>query len=135
MLRRLPRFSLRPAHLAAALLALAAVLCWTPPAKALAPLAYSWSCASRYCSFYVTTNYHGAYQWNFGDGTLTGISTSTTASHFYNIPVDEQFHTSTVYLMGYSTVDSGSPDNIIGCTVTFAASNVGIGTSGSCSSW
>lgn len=115
-----------------ALLLLAAILGGSRPAASLAPVAYSWSCASRYCSFYVTTSNHGAYLWNFGDGTITGVSTSTTASHFYNIPVDNQFHTANVALAAYSTPSSGSPDNIIGCTITFAAANVGIGTSGSC---
>jgi hypothetical protein len=128
-----PRFPLRMTCTLVLLLALAAVLGWTPPAESLAPLGYTWSCASRYCSFYVTTHNHAAYQWNFGDGTITGISTSTTATHFYNIPVDEQFHSFNVQLAGYATVSSGSPDNIIGCTITVAASNVGIGTGGSCS--
>jgi len=116
----------------AAAFTLAVMLFWPAPAKSLAPLAYSWSCASRYCSFYVTTNNHGAYQWNFGDGTISSKTTSTTAQHFYNIPIDEQFHNFTVTLAGYATINSGSPDNIIGCTITVAASAVGIGTSGSC---
>jgi len=126
----------RPSRLTIAMTATAltlVVLFLQPvPAKALAPLGYSWSCASRFCSFYVTTSNHGAYQWNFGDGTITGITTSTSASHFYNVPIDEQFHNVTVYLAGYSTPSSGSPDNIIGCQITYAASAVGIGTSGSC---
>jgi hypothetical protein len=133
MTRETPRFSLRPAHLAAALLTLAAVLCWTPPARAFAPLGYSWSCSSQYCSFHVTTTNHAAYLWNFGDGTITGISTSTTATHVYNVPNDNQFHYFTVYLAGYATVSSGSPDNVIGCTIAVAGSSVGIHTSGSCS--
>lgn len=114
-------------------LACAGALWWPVPAQSLAPLAYSWSCASRACSFTVTTNNHGAYQWNFGDGVITGKSTSRTKSHFYNVPVDEQFHTVTVTLAGYATLSSGSPDNIIACNVVFAASAVGIGTSGTCS--
>ena len=118
--------------LAVAALTLGALLLMPPPAKSLAPLAYYWSCGSRYCSFGVTTTNHGAYQWNFGDGTITSITTSTTASHFYNIPIDERFHNFNVALAGYSAVNSGSPDNIIGCQITVAASAVGIGTSGSC---
>jgi len=120
------------AALAATALALALLLCLPPPATSLAPLGYSWSCASRSCSFYVTTSNHGAYQWNFGDGTITGITTSTIASHNYTTPIDEQFHNANVALGGYSTPTSGSPDTIIGCQITYAASVVGIGTSGSC---
>jgi hypothetical protein len=115
------------------LLTLGTALLWTPPAESVAPLGYTWSCSSRYCSFSVTTSNHGAYQWNFGDGTLTGKSTSTTALHFYNIPVDEQFHNFNVSLIGYATLGSGSPDNIISCTITVAASSIGIGTGGTCS--
>jgi hypothetical protein len=103
-----------------------------PPAEAIFPLAYSWSCTSRYCSFSVTTSNHGAYAWGFGDGTSAGKSTSTTVYHFYDIPVDEDFHNFDVNLVGYATMSSGSPDNIIGCTITVAASNLGIGTGGSC---
>lgn len=116
-----------------ALLMLAAIFWATRPAESVAPLGYSWSCASQSCSFYVTTTNHGAYQWNFGDGTITGISTSTSAFHVYGTPNDGQFHHADVALAGYATVNSGSPDNIISCTITYAASSVGIGTSGSCS--
>lgn len=116
-----------------ALLLLAATFWATRPAESLAPLGYSWSCASQHCSFTVTTTNHGAYRWNFGDGTITGISTSTSASHTYGTPSDGEFHHADVALAGYATVNSGSPDNIISCTITYAASNVGIGTSGSCS--
>lgn len=113
--------------------ALATVLLPTAPAEAVAPLSYSWSCTSRYCSFTVTSNNHGAYQWGFGDGTSSSKTTSTTINHFYDIPVDDEFHTFNVTLSGYATINSGSPDNIIGCNITVAASYVGIGTSGSCS--
>lgn len=118
----------------AMLLAFATVFSLTPPppAEAVFPLAYSWSCVSRTCSFSVTTSYHGAYAWTFGDGTSQAKSTSSTANHFYNIPVDEQFHNFTVNLSGYANMSSSSPDNIIGCSITVAASNLGIGTSGSC---
>jgi hypothetical protein len=127
------KLPLRPVMaLAAAALTLALLVMQPPPASSLAPLGYSWSCASRSCSFYVTTTNHGAYQWNFGDGTITGVSTSTTASHNYTTPIDEQFHNANVALAGYSTPSAGSPDNIIGCQITYAASVVGIGTSGSC---
>ena len=130
--KTLPLASLLPRALTV-LLMLAAILWATRPAESLAPLGYSWSCASQHCSFSVTTTNHGAYLWNFGDGTITGISTSTTASHTYGTPSDGQFHHADVALAGYATASSGSPDNIISCTITYAASNVGIGTSGSCS--
>ena len=115
------------------LLTLAVLLYPAPRADALAPLAYNWSCTSRQCYFTVTTSNHGAYQWNFGDGTLSSKSTSKSAFHFYNTPIDNQFHTATVSLIGYATASSSSPDNIIGCTIVYAAASVGIGTSGSCS--
>lgn len=115
------------------LLALAAVFSWAPPAESVASLAYSWSCSSRYCSFYVTTNNHGAYKWSFGDGTSSSKSTSTTATHFYNVPLDDQFHSFQVSLAGYPALSSGSPDNIATCTISVFASDFGAGTSGSCS--
>jgi hypothetical protein len=124
--RRLP--------LALALLSVGIGNLWlTRPAEPLAPLAYTWSCSSRFCSFQATTNFHGAYQWNFGDGTLTGQSTSKTTSHFYGgTPIDGQFHTATVHLIGYAFLGAGSPDNIIACDIVYAAAAVGIGTSGTC---
>lgn len=122
---------IRPTHLLP-LLALALMLGSTAPASAVFPLNYSWSCTSRTCSFSVTTSNHGAYQWGFGDGTSSSKTTSTTANHFYNIPIDEQFHTFNVTLSGYATINSTSPDNIIGCNISVAASSLGIGTSGTC---
>lgn len=133
MTAKISRPSFRVTCTLAVLLALTAVLGWAPPAESVAPLGYSWSCTSRFCSFSVTTTNHGAYQWGFGDGTSSAKTTSTTANHFYNVRIDEQFHTVNVTLSGYATLGSGSPDNIIGCNVVFAASSLGIGTSGSCS--
>jgi hypothetical protein len=133
MVPRIPSSSSLWACALIGLLSLGAVLWWTPPAESIAPLGYTWSCTSRYCSFSVTTNYHGAYQWGFGDGNVSSKSTSKTANHFYNIPVDNQFHSFNVTLVGYATLNTGSPDNIISCTITVAAANFGIGTGGSCS--
>ena len=133
MVSTIPRSSARLTCVLIVVLSFAASVVWTPPAESLAPLGYTWSCTSRYCSFSVTTNYHGAYQWSFGDGTLTSKSTSTSAFHFYNIPVDGEFHQFDVALIGYATPSTGSPDNIISCTITVAAAGFGIGTGGSCS--
>ncbi len=96
------KVSLRLFGVLAAVSTLAVLLFLPRPAESLAPLGYSWSCASRYCSFYVTTTNHGAYQWAFGDGTLSSKTTSTSASHFYNTPIDEQSHNATVTLVGYA---------------------------------
>jgi hypothetical protein len=117
---------------ALAVLSLGLVVAAPPKAESLAPLGYNWSCSSRSCSFNVTTSNHGGYQWNFGDGTITGVSSSTSAYHFYNTKIDNQFHTANVTLAGYATAGGGSPDNIVGCQIVYAASAVGIGTSGSC---
>lgn len=133
MTHKTPTSWIRAIRILGLLFPLAALLGLAAPAHAVAPLAYDWSCVSRSCSFTVTTSNHGAYKWAFGDGTFSSKTTSTTASHFYNIPVDDQFHNFTVYLSGYATLSSPSPDNVIGCDITVAASNVGIGTSGSCS--
>jgi hypothetical protein len=129
----MPKPSARVLCLLLALFAAAIFLWPAPPAEALFPVAYSWSCTSRNCSFSVTTTNHGAYKWGFGDGTSSSKTTSTTANHFYNTPVDDEFHTATVTLSAYASLSSPSPDNIIGCNIVYAASYVGIGTSGSCS--
>jgi hypothetical protein len=117
---------------ALAVLSLGLVVAAPPKAESIAPLGYSWSCSSQNCSFTVTTSNHGGYLWNFGDGTITGVSSSTSAFHHYSTPNDNQFHYANVNLAGFATAGGGSPDNITGCQIVYAASAVGIGTSGSC---
>ncbi|HEX4964524.1 MAG TPA: hypothetical protein VF173_27155 [Thermoanaerobaculia bacterium] len=90
----------------------------TPPkqASAIATLTYHWDCSppDGVCDFSVTSNNHAMYQWNFGDGTSYGPTTSKTVSHDYNF--SGSFHDYSVTLAGYATNPPGSPDNIIGCT-------------------
>ena len=108
-------------------------------AQALWPISYSWHCGPASsattvgCSFTVTnpgpTGYH--YQWQFGDGAQTGLTTSMTATHTYAVSSSQTF---SVTLIGYATANS-SPDNIIQCSI-MVENNYGIGgdpgTGGSC---
>src|SRR5690242_16624184 len=73
-------------------------------ASAVSPLAGSWTCnAYAQCSFTRTTNNHATYQWNFGDGSFSGLTTAGTVYHTYNIPYTITPQHFTVYLMGYAT--------------------------------
>jgi hypothetical protein len=104
-------------------------------ASAIAPLSYSWSCApgAGVCTFNVTSNYHAMYQWNFGDGSTFGPTTTKTKSHDYDFVGVE--HSYTVTLIGYGSNPPSSPDNIISCTVDAQGPSVGgnPGTAGTCS--
>jgi hypothetical protein len=110
-------------HLIRTLLIFAALLVALiiiPPQQsdALAPLAYRWHCNAYNgsCSFTVTTSNHSFYNWNYGDGSFSGISSSTTVYHTYNVPKSQNPYYFTVYLIGYNS-SASSPDNIIGCTI------------------
>lgn len=95
-------------------------------ASGIAPLGGTWSCdANARCAFTRTTSNHATYQWNFGDGSFSGLTTSVTTYHFYNIPQTTTPQHFTVYLMGYATSSGGSPDNIVSCTITTYRTAVG----------
>ena len=95
-------------------------------ASSYAPLTGTWSCgAYGSCLFQVTSHNHPAYQWNFGDGNFSGIQTSASIYHTYNIPADSLPHYFQVYLIAYGTVSGGSPDNIVGCAITAYRSSAG----------
>ena len=117
------------------LLATAAILSAPKKASAYAPLSFSWDCQppDGVCTFNVTSGNHAMYQWNFGDSSTYGPTTSTTASHDYNF--SGSFHNYTVTLTGYATNPPGSPDNIISCTVEAQGPSPGgnPGAHGSCS--
>lgn len=122
----------------AILLAVGAMaLLMSRPAQPIAPLTGNWSCgAYASCVFTITSNNHPAYQLNYGDGTFSGVKTTRMYTHLYSIPTGPTLKHFTVYIMAYGTIAGGSPDNIIGCTVT--TYNAGVGGdptnfSGSCS--
>jgi hypothetical protein len=95
-------------------------------ASGIAPLSGTWSCgAYASCVFQITTSNHAAYQWNFGDGSFSGLTTAATTWHTYNIPPTTTPQHFTVYLMGYATSSGGSPDNVVGCTITTYRTSVG----------
>ena len=95
-------------------------------ASAIAPLAGTWTCnAYANCSFTRTTSNHATYQWNFGDGSFSGLTTAVTTNHTYNIPANNNLYHFTVYLIGYATSGGGSPDNIVSCTITTYRTGVG----------
>jgi hypothetical protein len=104
-------------------------------ASAIAPLAFNWACYPQdgECYFTVTSTNHAKYSWGFGDGSFYGPTTSTTAYHDYNFSGSEALFT--VTLVGYATVGSSSPDNIISCTVRAQGGAPGghPGAYGSCS--
>jgi hypothetical protein len=89
----------------------------TRKAEAVGDLEFDWDCDQlAQCTFTRVLNNHATYQYNFGDGNFSGLTTSTTVYHTYSIPNGTSNFT--VYFMGYATSSGGSPDNIIGCTVT-----------------
>jgi hypothetical protein len=103
-------------------------------ASAIAPLSFTWSCQppDGVCTFNVTSGNHSTYRWGFGDGSTYGPSSSTTVSHDYNFSGSYQYYT--VTLSGY-VGGSGSPDNIISCTVEAQGVSPGgnPGAGGTCS--
>lgn len=108
------------------LIAFSAMLMQPRQASAIAPLGGSWICnAYAQCSFTRTTSNHATYQWNFGDSSFSGLTTAGTVYHTYNIPYSVTPVHFTVYLMGYATSSGGSPDNIVGCTITTYRTAVG----------
>ena len=118
------KLSKRLSLLCAAALVCTLALLLPPKASALAPLAGTWSCgAYAGCVFNVTTSNHASYQWGFGDGTSSGITTATTVWHTYNIPYTTTPQHFSVTLVGYNS--AGSIDNIVGCTVTTYRTGVG----------
>jgi hypothetical protein len=109
-----------------ALIALGVTMALPKKASALSPLGATWSCgAYANCSFTRTTSNHATYQWSFGDGTSTGLTTAGTVYHNYNIPYSVTPVHFTVYLSGYATSGGGSPDNIVACTITTYRTAVG----------
>lgn len=118
-------------------LALAAGALVSAPRKAsaLAPLSFSWSCSppDGECDFTVTSTNHAKYYWSFGDGSSYGPTTSTTAFHDYTVTTGGQYFT--VTLVGYATVGSSSPDNIISCQIEAQGPSPGgnPGAGGNCS--
>jgi hypothetical protein len=130
---------IRKSHLlqcAAGILISSFALLLPQKASAIAPLSATWSCgASATCAFTRTSSSHATYQWNFGDGNFSGLTTAVTTYHTYNIPQTTTPQHFTVYFMGYATSGGGSPDNIVGCTITTYRTAVGgdpTSFSGSC---
>ncbi len=114
-----------PLLCAAALLCASAFL-FPRKASAIFPLSGTWSCSAyASCVFNITTSNHPSYQWSFGDGTSSGVTTATTTWHTYNIPYTTTPQNFTVYLVGYTTSGGGTIDNIVGCTVTTYRTSVG----------
>lgn len=105
--------------LVAVFVALVAGLVFSTPkrASAIAPLEFDWDCAppDGICDFDVTTTNHPKVYWTWGDGSSTGPTTSMSATHDYYVTTGGQNFT--VTLVGYATVNSGSPDNITQCTI------------------
>lgn len=112
-----------------------ALLLPTEDAKALGALSFHWECdpPNGVCDFEVTSSNHAKVQWTFGDGSGFGPTTNMTTSHDYNFSGSE--HTYTVTLIGYTTVSSSSPDNVISCSVAAQGSSPGgnPGANGNCS--
>jgi hypothetical protein len=95
-------------------------------ASGIGVLTGTWSCnAYATCTFTRTSSNHATYQWNFGDGTSTGLTTATPVFHTYDMPADNVERQFTVYFIGYATSGGGSPDNIIACNVTTYRTGVG----------
>jgi hypothetical protein len=95
-------------------------------ASGVAVITGTWSCnAYASCTFQRTSSNHATYQWNFGDGNFSGLTTAVTTGHTYNIPYTTTPQNFTVYFMGYATSGGGSPDNVAGCTVTTYRASVG----------
>lgn len=96
--------------------------------EAFWPLSYGWECSpespTQVICYFATTNpappagYR--YQWLFGDGSQTGRLASTSTEHFYAVSTGQGDVNFTVTLIGYSSATSSSPDNFIGCTISFA---------------
>ncbi len=109
-------------------------------AQALWPLSYSYFCQASSattveCGFTVTNPGPSGYQykWIFGDGSQTGLSTSTTTTHIYAVSAGQTGYFN-VSLLGYNSANS--LDNIIQCQITVGNSwGVGgdPGSSGNCS--
>jgi hypothetical protein len=116
-------------------LVLGAMVTTPRQASAIAPLSFSWSCSppDGECYFNVTSTNHAKYTWNFGDGTGFGPTTSTSAYRDYTVTSGGQFFT--VTLVGYATVGSSSPDNIISCQIEAQGPSPGgnPGAGGNCS--
>lgn len=120
------KLSKRLSLLCAAALVCTPTLLFPPKASAIAPLAGTWICnAYGSCSFTRTTSNHATYQWSFGDGSFSGLTTAVTTNHTYSIPANNTIYHFTVYLSGYATSGGGSPDNIVGCTITTYRTGVG----------
>jgi hypothetical protein len=120
-----------------ALVLLGAMIFLTPQkASSIGTLTGTWSCgAYAGCVFNITSNNHPAYQLNYGDGVFSGVQTTHAYWHTYSIPTGPTPRHFTAYILAYATTGGGSPDNIIGCTVT--TYNAGVGGdptnfSGSC---
>lgn len=103
-----------------------------PDAEAVWPLAYAWNCVGTsatqvQCDFQVTNPGPSGYRykWQFGDGSQTGLLASTTVTHYYAVSAGNT-GSYTVYLIGYASASSPSPDNIIGCNVSFG-NDYGVG--------
>lgn len=105
-------------------------------ASGVAPLSGTWSCnAYASCVFTRTSSRHATYQWYFGDGSSSGLTTAVTTYHTYSIPQANTPQQYTVTLVGYATPYGGNFDNLVTCTVTtYRASAGGDPTtfSGSC---
>ncbi len=89
-------------------------------------LSGTWSCgAYGNCTFQRTSANHATYQWYFGDGTSSGLTTAVTTGHTYTIAIPNTPQNFTAYLLGYATPAGGSPDNIVTCNVTTLRASAG----------
>jgi hypothetical protein len=131
---------IRPRHLllcTTAILIASLVLLLPRQGFGVGSLSGTWRCGtSSSCSFQRTSSQHATYQWYFGDGTSSGLTTAVTTWHTYSTPTPNIPYYFTAYLVGYATPNGGNPDNIVTCNVTAMRTTVGgdpTSFSGNCS--
>ena len=95
-------------------------------ALGIAPISGTWTCnAYASCAFTRTSSRHATYEWYFGDGSSSGLTTAVTTYHTYNIPQTNTPQQYTVALFGYATPYGGNFDNFATCTITTYRTGVG----------